>query len=168
MEAGHNSRKKWEIINSFLNRRMRHDDISKISHNGVDYVHPIHIANAFCNFFSSHDQSDTSSFEPNYPRLPHSFFLFPTTPREIFSTIQNQKVTSSGLDNIHPSQIKMVAHLISEVLSHIINLMFKRGVFPEELKRGKIVPVFKNGDRSLLSNYRPICILPFFSKIIEK
>lgn len=31
-----------------------------------------------------------------------------------------------------------------------------------------MVPVFKKGDPSLMANYRPITILPLFSKLIEK
>lgn len=41
-------------------------------------------------------------------------------------------------------------------------------MFPCELKRGKVIPILKKGEGSLLHNYRPICILPFFGKVIEK
>lgn len=57
---------------------------------------------------------------------------------------------------------------MSAVLASIINKIFTAGVFPSNLKRGKIVPVFKKGNRNFLANYRPITILPFFSKLIEK
>lgn len=62
----------------------------------------------------------------------------------------------------------MIAHAVSDILANIINLTFKTGIFPIELKRGKIVPVFKKGDCAQISNYRPICILPFLSKVFEK
>ena len=42
------------------------------------------------------------------------------------------------------------------------------GSFPDRLKIAKVCPVFKNGFKRLFSNYRPISILPSFSKIYEK
>ena len=43
-----------------------------------------------------------------------------------------------------------------------------KGIFPDHLKIAKIVPIFKSGDASDFSNYRPISILPVFSKIYER
>lgn len=46
--------------------------------------------------------------------------------------------------------------------------MFKEGTFPDQLKVGKITPVLKKGDAEVVTHYRPICILPCLSKIVEK
>ena len=50
---------------------------------------------------------------------------------------------------------------------YLINKSFETGIFPDELKIAKIVPIFKSGDKTLVSNYRPISVLSFFSKIFE-
>ena len=39
------------------------------------------------------------------------------------------------------------------------------GVFPLELKLARVVPLFKSGDSSQITNYRPISVLLLFSKI---
>src|SRR5207247_11074948 len=40
--------------------------------------------------------------------------------------------------------------------------------FPNSIKVAKVFPLFKNGNRKLISNYRPISLLNAFSKIVEK
>ena len=46
--------------------------------------------------------------------------------------------------------------------------MFNQGVFPNILKIAKVIPIFKSGEKSLIENYKPISLLPVFSKVIEK
>ena len=50
----------------------------------------------------------------------------------------------------------------------MVNESLRSGICPSELKIAKVVPVFKSGDPSLLTNYRPISVLPFLSKVFEK
>ena len=49
-----------------------------------------------------------------------------------------------------------------------INRVFSEGVFPNILKIAKMVPLFKKSDKSKPKNYRPISLLPQFSKILEQ
>ena len=53
-------------------------------------------------------------------------------------------------------------------LTHIFNASFEQGIFPKDFKLAKVIPVYKKGDNTLCSNYRPISILSVFSKIFEK
>ena len=43
-----------------------------------------------------------------------------------------------------------------------------KGVVPEDLKIAKIIPIYKSDDKKIISNYRPISVLPAFSKILER
>ena len=46
--------------------------------------------------------------------------------------------------------------------------MITTGIFPDAFKVSKVTPIFKKGDCSLMSNYRPISLLPTISKIFER
>ena len=48
------------------------------------------------------------------------------------------------------------------------NKMLAQGVYPERVKFSLIKPIYKSGDKSSPSNYRPISLLRVFSKICEK
>lgn len=65
------------------------------------------------------------------------------------------------------SIIKQTIHLISEPLAFVFNKCSSEGYFAQSLKISKIIPVYKKGDKSLPHNYRPISIIPIFSKIFE-
>ena len=50
----------------------------------------------------------------------------------------------------------------------IFNKSISDGMVPDDLKIAKIIPVYKSDDKKIVSNYRPISVLPAFSKILEK
>ena len=66
------------------------------------------------------------------------------------------------------SIIKQSIHHISEPLTHIINLSIYHGIVPDEMKIARVIPVFKSDDQSLITNYRPVSVLPSFSKFLER
>ena len=51
-------------------------------------------------------------------------------------------------------------------LNFLINTSIAQGIFPDELKIAMVLPIYKN--EQLIQDYRPISVLPFFSKIFEK
>ena len=53
-------------------------------------------------------------------------------------------------------------------LKHIFNLSLLNGVFPDSMKIARVIPLFQSGNTKEFSNYRPISLLPQFSKILEK
>ena len=57
---------------------------------------------------------------------------------------------------------------ISSSLASLFNRSFAEGSLPLEWKQALVVPVFKRGDKSLPTNYRPISLLSIVSKVIER
>ena len=100
---------------------------------------------------------------------PGSFFMGPTNPEEIISVVKALKTSfSRGFDNISMQTAKSTIHHIVAPLVHIFNRSFLTGVVPDNMKIAKILPIFKTGNKKILNNYRPISILPVFSKLLEK
>ena len=77
----------------------------------------------------------------------------------IISDFQNGKASDIPIRVIKKS---------SSILANIYHKLMVSGIFPQELKVGKITPILKKGNREILENYRPICALPIFGKIFEK
>lgn len=63
--------------------------------------------------------------------------------------------------------IKCIRNVIWNLV-HIVNESFEEGTFPDRLKLSKVYPKLKKGDATQLNSYRPISLVPTFSKVLEK
>ena len=70
--------------------------------------------------------------------------------------------------NIPIKILKLGQKSFSVFLSHIFNHSFETGIFPDKLKYACVSPIHKTDSKLTLTNYRPISVLPVFSKILEK
>jgi hypothetical protein len=75
---------------------------------------------------------------------------------------------SSGYDEITSKILKACASLIFHPLSYICNHSLHTVVFPDRLKIVAVKPLYKKGDKTSMTNYRPISLLTVFSKVFEK
>ena len=135
------------------------------------------IANSFNQYFTSVVQKLVEKMTPSTKDFKdfltnanlNSFFLDPLTPVEVNDIIANlDENKSSDSYNVPTKLIKLVRLTISEPFSTIANSSFLEGVFPDKLKFAKVTPMHKNKSKLECGNYRPISILPIFSKIHEK
>ena len=98
-----------------------------------------------------------------------SLSLLPTDTNEIINAVSQMLAkTSAGHDHLSMQLMKLAMPFVAQPLADIINKSFIEGVFPDELKIAKVCPMFKSGDQCHISNYRPISILPSFSKVFER
>ena len=86
--------------------------------------------------------------------------------RNAFFSLKLNK--SPGYDEISFNVIKKCFSELCEPLKHVFNFSIETGVFPDKLKTAHVAPVYKAYDSSDLTNYRPISVLPCFSKIHER
>ncbi|ELU04375.1 hypothetical protein CAPTEDRAFT_40593, partial [Capitella teleta] len=71
-----------------------------------------------------------------------------------------------GHDAIRPDFLRENIELIVQPLTHLINLSFSQGRLHDSLKIAHVTPIYKSGDPTDPNNYRPILVLPVFSKIL--
>ena len=64
--------------------------------------------------------------------------------------------------------IKDNADIFSNFILKNFNKCIIEGKFPDQLKKAGVSTVFKNGNHNDKTNYRPVSILPLFSKIYER
>ena len=85
----------------------------------------------------------------------------------IFKILKLKCGKSTGSDKIPVNVLKVIANEISDPLSIVYNKIICTGIYPSSWKLAKVNPVFKKGVKSAIKNYRPISILPVFSKVFE-
>jgi potassium voltage-gated channel Eag-related subfamily H protein 8 len=135
------------------------------------------ISNKFCEYFTNVGR-DCAAKIPNakipyahYLRQGHarSFVMQPITPGDVINTLSRMKgKNSSGHDNISSKLLKTLRGEIAFPLTKLINNSLSSGIVTNSLKIAKVIPLHKAKDKSLLSNYRPISLLPVLSKVLEK
>ena len=97
----------------------------------------------------------------------HEEFL--CTEEQVFTLISSLNISkSTGADGISARMLKQTIHSITPSVTKLFNLSLKSGIFPDDWKFAKIVPIPKSGDLTNPSNYRPISILPLLSKLLER
>ncbi len=114
-------------------------------------------------------QPNEDERESNIDSLTPLFRPQPVDTNTVILTIKHLNESKSfGSDNISLRFIKDSLFAIAIYLTSIINTSITTGIFPTQWKHAIVTPLFKNGDKTNTSNYRPISLLPIFSKILEK
>ena len=90
------------------------------------------------------------------------------TDDEVKETLRSLKHNKSpGYDNISSDVVNETSDIFFTPLKHVFNPSLQQGIFPENLKIAKVFPIYKKDEEFLLTNYRPISVLPCFSKLLE-
>jgi hypothetical protein len=79
-----------------------------------------------------------------------------------------QTSKSTGLDSISAKMLKIAANIIAPSLTYIFIQSLSTGIFIDDWKNARANPIYKEGSRRIMGNYRPISILPILSRVFEK
>ena len=169
-------RKSWQVIKTIIGKENR---MKVVEH--IDFViddklvaDSDKIANCFNEYFTSVGRKLSSTIKCDLDPLLYIDFNINCIDipyicqNEILNVIKMLNNSSAGADELLPFVMKQCSKLYIHMLTHLINISISQGSFPEELKLAKVLPIFKAENKQLIQNYRPISVLPYFSKIFEK
>uniref|UniRef100_A0A3Q2ZQH6 Reverse transcriptase domain-containing protein n=1 Tax=Kryptolebias marmoratus TaxID=37003 RepID=A0A3Q2ZQH6_KRYMA len=165
----------WQIMNSVLKNKAK-SGISQYFVKDDNEIYDQHeIVNEFNNYFVNVGPSLAAKI-PIVKTVSHtvmgcteSIFLDGTDKEEIMNIVKNfaNKRSKDWVD-MDMMFVKEIMGCVIEPFTYICNLSFSTGIFPDNMKTAKVIPLYKSGEKCMFTNYRPISLLPQFSKILEK
>ena len=170
-----NIKKSWQVKKSIINKRKYTPISNKFKDNDKIISDGNIIANKFNNFFINVGKTLAKTI-PGSNKMPldyitngniNKFYFSPVTENEVRNILGMIKDSAAGWDGLKAFIMKQIKEVIVTPLVHICNLSLTTGIFPDELKIANVVPIFKSGDDMVFSNYRPVSVLPIFSKLLE-
>ena len=165
-EKDNNSKKFWKYIKS---RKQDTMGIGTLKNNGVLAETAEQKAEMLNSQFTSVFTTENTTNMPSKGNSP-------------FKPMKDIKISEKGvekeLNRLNPCKatgpdkvpvriLKETANIITPILTKIYQQSIDTGQIPEDWKHANIVPIFKKGDRSKPSNYRPVSLTSVASKILE-
>ena len=178
MQHAQNIKKTWKGINNLLNRQgnLKVSDIF-LNIDGKLFTDQKMVVDKMNKYFVNVAVDLANKIpKPNknhqhFLKNPnvHSLFLTEIGPDEIHKIIKDLGIAKSGdIYGNTPNLVKLGGPVLIQILTILFNKSIDQGIFPSALKLSKIVPIHKGDSIFEVSNYRPISLLPIFSKILEK
>ena len=183
IKHSNNVKKTWSVLNEIIKKKRHNANLQDkfIGKNGEIITDKNKIANGFNKFFvevgpklaASINTGDTNSDIGllGYMQSPvaNSMFLEGVVEDEIITIVNNcENKTSSDCFGMDMCIVKNIISCVLKPFTCICNKSFLEGSFPVHMETAKVVPLFKAGDKCNFTNYRPVSLLPQFSKILEK
>ena len=167
-----NIKETWKIINNIMGKKVNSvDDVIKQNFKNQD-------CKSLCENFSVQFKQNVEKIihKCSIETLSHekytisnSIFLTHASENEILNILQSINIKKgAGYDNIRPIDVRNNCNLLAPVITALINASLSEGKMPDILKTSVVRPIFKNGKKNDINNYRPISILPIMEKIIEE
>ncbi len=135
-------------------------------------------ADDFATFFTNKTKTISSQFSPPLTQDPQPttstaqtpiFSFCPLTEAEVSKLLLSSHPTCP-LDPIPSHLLQAISPALLPALTHIINTSLLTGIFPTAFKQARVIPLLKKPtlNTSLLENYRPVSLLPFIAKTLER
>ena len=172
------ARKTWQLINELTSRQKNNASVKELKLNENSVTNSHELSNAFNDHFSTTGTkvanevslvTDGSSYADYIVSSNNKFFFSPISSSNVFSLLNKlSKSKATALDNISPKLIRECEDLFLVPLRNIFNKSLSSGLFPDDWKCTRVTPLFKQGERTDVNNYRPICVISLIAKVFER
>lgn len=169
-----NTKMYWKTIHMLLKTDCTRNELPPLrdpQNNNTFFYEPnekVNILNKyFCSISTvSNDEKELPIFDD---RCNNSITRITVTEQEVSDIIGTLNINKAvGPDCISNRMLVSVKDVISNPLSILFNKSLRQKLFPNNWKTAHVIPLFKKGDKSLTSNYRPVSLLSCVSKVFEK
>ena len=165
-----------------MSRRQNNQLVKEVKVDDISICNSNEISNTFNEHFSSigprlareipstsDEVSEVSTYLNNFPENFNKFSFCPTTSSIVFTHLNRlSKTKSTGLDSISAKLIRECADIISGPLCDLFNKSLMSGIFPDDWKCARVIPLFKQGESFDLNSYRPISVISVIAKVFER
>ena len=175
-------KRHWKILKKVINKTNNKQDIStKFFQNGDWIENDQDNADNFNHFFAkigveTNESVGIANFAPEHylhrhrQRNEHALLLCDFNEDEVkLACLSLSRKKSQDPSGFKQDVVLHDAELFIPVLLHLVNSSFREGICPNNSKIARVIPVYKQkGNKYLYDNYRPVALLPVFSKIMER
>ena len=168
-------KKCWKVLNEIRNKRKKLTFPKYINFNGNLITRRRTIIEKFNSYFVNIANNLNKNKNDDEFKNFEKFLKNRNEKSAIFDEIETSEISQIIKDlnqnkssDLSPRILNLYNHVIAPVLKILLNNCMRSGIFPDELKIAKVIPLYKSGDKSDITNYRPISLLPVLSKIFEK
>ena len=164
-------KKYWTALKKLL-KKNKSSIIPPILQNDIFITDTEQKCNVFNEYFK--DQCKTietdSTLPPNVDKITESAInLVNFSENSILDHIRGLNINKAhGYDDISIRMLKICDKSITRPLYIIFKSCLNAGYFPKAWKKANVIPLHKKNNKNIVSNYRPVSLLPICGKIFEK
>ena len=160
-----NPKRFWSFIKS---KRCDNNGVAPLTVNGISHVDEKTKADIlnrqFASVFSQDDGVVPHLGQPCCPRM-ENITIKQNGIRKLLRDLKPHK--ASGPDHIQSRFLKETADELAPAMCTLFQASLSQGHIPNEWRHANVAPVFKKGDRSRASNYRPVSLTSICCKTME-
>ena len=165
-ETGSVTKRLWSYIKS---QRKDSCSITSLKRNDILYNNDSKKAQLLNNYFTSVYTPISSSPSPPlntplYPEIPE-LSIDVNGVAKLMQELDASK--APGPDGIPARFLKLFYAELALLLTFVFQASIHQSTVPLDWKQANIVPIFKKGDRTLCTNYRPVSLTCICSKLLE-